>query len=753
VLINSPLTFTCFRRFTLLILLLVTSGLLAQKTRVVTNLNDTGTGSLRQTIAASAHGDTITFSPSLLANGNATISLNSEIGFIHSLTIRGLYSGNDSLFISGNNSSSIFFINGRNFALPVRVYLEDLVLQNAKKNASGTAEANNGGALFAAGLEYLHLKRVVMRHNKLTGPADGGAMFLNEIDTVELRDCYFYGNNADTSGNFNSRGGVARARSCNVWIDNCVFKRNASDFLGGAFSSLLGNLYLKNSSWEGNIVGRANRQTLSDQRGGAISAYTESLYVSTSSFTNNLARSAGSLGGNGGAIYVSNSKKNHVIESAFLLNKAVGGAGGAIGCYTNSTDSTRLIVSKCSMEANEADKGGAIEFRNTDLIVTNCLVKDNEAVEGGAIYGIKGSLILRTSTFTDNVATSEGSDCFLDADMTFAINNSSLLGTSNISSVFLRYPFSWQVPTTGQISSSLIVNGGPNFYNSTANIISGGYNIFSGNPSFSKASDTSGLSLSALKLQPLGNYGGFTDCMPPMPGSPALNAGNPNDFTPAQNGPVFGIRDCGAAEVSVSSADTAELCGSYQWRGMTLNTPGVYTDTVFNTNTIDSIAYLHLQKPDSLLRIVNGRLLAPPRAGSTTYQWVSCDTPSTTLIGVTDSVFQPNVNGSYAVVMTRPGCADTSACMSYNQVDLQEHRFRKPFVSFYPNPSEGIIQLDVNENTKINTLMIYDLQGRAIAQRKISGHFINLDHLPPGVFLLEWRSTEGGVQRDRLIIE
>jgi len=91
--------------------------------------------------------------------------------------------------------------------------------------------------------------------------------------------------------------------------------------------------------------------------------------------------------------------------------------------------------------------------------------------------------------------------------------------------------------------------------------------------------------------------------------------------------------------------------------------------------------------------------------------------------------------------------------MSYNQVDLQEHKIQTPFVSFYPNPSKGYIHFEVNENTEFNALLIFDLQGRSIAQPKGSGHLINLGSLPPGVFILEWHSAKGKIQRNRLVVE
>lgn len=740
-----------FRQLSLILIVFVNSQMLAQQTRVVTNLNDSGVGSLRQTINGSSHGDIITFNPSLLANGSATIFLNSEIGFNRSLTIRGLFSGNDSLFISGNDSSSIFYINGNTFALPVRVHLENLVFKNAIRTETDPLKFDvGGGAIFAEGLEYFETRNVMMRNNRAMGVANGGAIFLTDIDSVYLKNCTFFANNTDTVNTpRGGLGGAVRTKLCNVIVDSCVFKANISSGLGGGISSVFGSLKIVSSLFMGNRAGNLGPQNGYSPQGGAVSAYSlDSLFVDGSSFVDNRSHAYG------GALYIygSNSLIN---KSIFRQNstRAPLSYGGAVSVPYSPGSISKVVVANCTLDSNHALKGGAVFFSDKDLTVRDCLLNDNHGDEGGAISGQSGSLLVKNSTLFDNNATSEGSDCYLSADMTCIINKSSLLNTSNVTSMFFGYPLSGQVPTTGRIHSSIIVNGGNSIHNSTANIISDGYNIFSGNPSFAIATDTSGFTLASLQLRPLGNYGGLTECMPPMLSSSALNAGNPFDFAPAQNGPVFGRRDCGAAESSVTSSDTAELCTSYQWRGMTLSTSGTYTDTLFNSNSIDSIFHLNLEKPDSLVQILNGKLVAPSRDGITSYQWINCNLPITEISGAEDSIFQPSVNGSYAVVMSRPECIDTSDCISFDQVSIREHELPPSFVTFYPNPSNGSISIKIAENIKMDVLMIYDLQGRPLASHKISNYELNLGYLSPGVFILEWHTIDGNVQRDRLVIE
>src|SRR5690606_22288414 len=151
----------------------------AQQTHVVTSLSDTGAGSLRDKIANSSHGDTITFSPALLASGSATINLASSIDFNHSLTIKGLFVGTDSLAISGMNTNRVFNVEASSNLVYTHIHLQDLIIKNGWHTSSDYyLHYTNGGAIYMAGLDKLSLENVIMRNNHAKGEASGGAMFL-----------------------------------------------------------------------------------------------------------------------------------------------------------------------------------------------------------------------------------------------------------------------------------------------------------------------------------------------------------------------------------------------------------------------------------------------------------------------------------------------------------------------------------------------------------------------------------------------
>ena len=102
----------------------------------VTNLSDSGAGSLRSAISLTADGGTINFTG---AGASGTITLTSgEIPFAKSLTLAGPGAG--SVTVSGNNASRIFNLTDSSKTFTI----SGLTLQNASVVGQGGAIATNG---------------------------------------------------------------------------------------------------------------------------------------------------------------------------------------------------------------------------------------------------------------------------------------------------------------------------------------------------------------------------------------------------------------------------------------------------------------------------------------------------------------------------------------------------------------------------------------------------------------------------------
>jgi hypothetical protein len=209
----------------------------------VTITADSGAGSLRQAIASSVSGDTITFAPDL---SGATIILTSgEIQLTGNVTIDASPLTNG-IWLDGNSASRIF-----NVADGADVVLNSLTLTNAHSDASDW-----GGALVNYGT--LALNNCTLAGNLDDGAGSGGAIW--NVGTLTLSGCTLSGNVAGYAG------AIRNDSTCS--LQNCTFYGNSVADNGGAIDNVYGAslniLYctFSSNSADGNGAGIENYQSL-----------------------------------------------------------------------------------------------------------------------------------------------------------------------------------------------------------------------------------------------------------------------------------------------------------------------------------------------------------------------------------------------------------------------------------------------------------------------------------------------------------
>ena len=128
--------------------------------------------------------------------------------------------------------------------------------------------------------------------------------------------------------------------------------------------------------------------------------------------------------------------------------------------------------------------------------------------------------------------------------------------------------------------------------------------------------------------------------------------------------------------------------------------------------------------------------------------WYDCDLDSI-ISGETDTTFTPNKNGNYALVVSKNGCADTSACFAISDVGLPE---RNPLshISVFPNPATDKIQVTHQNKDLVFDLTLFDVNGRKLKTvRNANG--LDIGTLSKGIYLLEIR--QGGFGTTRKILK
>ena len=155
-----------------------------------------------------------------------------------------------------------------------------------------------------------------------------------------------------------------------------------------------------------------------------------------------------------------------------------------------------------------------------------------------------------------------------------------------------------------------------------------------------------------------------------------------------------------------------QACEEYTYKGLRYTESGLYSDTMKNFQGCDSIHTLDLtiiNIDDSVSR--DDRVLTAIDS-TASYQWIDCNSAFTVLWGDTLQSYTVNMDGAFAVELTKEGCKDTSECFDLNVSNVP--LVKNSQFKIYPNPNDGTFMLDWEELSAGSTLEIYDAQGALV---------------------------------------
>lgn len=200
------------------------------------------------------------------------------------------------------------------------------------------------------------------------------------------------------------------------------------------------------------------------------------------------------------------------------------GSCPGIGCgggLLNTSDSSPVLTN-LTFNGNSAIYGGGIFNSSSSPTLTNITLNSNSAATyGGGMYNLSSSPMLTNVTFNSNFAGSYGGGMFNDSGSSPTLTNLTFNGNSattggggmsnyDSSSPQIRNTIFWgnTAATEAEIYNNNSIPG------VSDSVIQGGY-----------AGGTNIITADPL-LGTLGDYGGYTDTIPLLPGSSAINAGN-----------------------------------------------------------------------------------------------------------------------------------------------------------------------------------------------------------------------------------
>src|SRR5262249_4510133 len=283
---------------------------------------------------------------------------------------------------------------------------------------------------------------------------------------------------------------------------------------------------------------------------GVIMLTTGELLVSTSVTINGAGADLLAVDGNmiSRAFRIPSSGENVSISGLTIRNGHTGTTGGGIDNENNAT----VTINSCTISSNSAGLGGGI-FNGGTLTIASSTVSGNSASTGGGTYNDGGgTLIVTNSTFSGNAATPSGGGIFnirttVLINSTFSVNSAGFGGgVYNLGAV--------------QIGDTIL---NMSAISSSGTVTSLGYNLSSDNGGGFLNGPGDQINTDAF-LGPVQNNGGPTFTHELLPGSPAIDTGDPNFAPPPfndQRGPGFnrvvnGRIDKGSFEVQTGGTPT-----------------------------------------------------------------------------------------------------------------------------------------------------------------------------------------------------
>jgi hypothetical protein len=375
---------------------------------------------------------------------------------------------------------------------------------------------NHNGRIFnVAANQTVSISGLTIKDGALTGQGDGGGILNDGMLTVT--ESALSDNAAPDAG-----GGIYNTGV--LTLDRSALSGNDARNVGGALFNSGGTVAITNCTISGNTAGYQ----------------------------------AGGIDNVGGPLTIT--------DSTVSGNSALDGAG-----VVNTNFGGTLTFTRCTVSGNTAGREGGGILNGATLRVTDSGVRDNTALDGAGVYNASGTSVAVTgstfsgnratrdggglmsvgrnvsvlnSTFSDNVAGGQGGGVY-----NFYLNSLLTLADSTVSGNAAGGQGGGVATATGpetDVRNSLIAG---NSAGSSPDVVralrSLGHNLIGDGTGGSGYADTDLVGTAANpidpRLGPLQDNGGSTKTMALLPGSPALNAGDPAELgTPDQRGVVRG---------------------------------------------------------------------------------------------------------------------------------------------------------------------------------------------------------------------
>ncbi len=318
----------------------------------------------------------------------------------------------------------------------------------------------------------------------------------------------------------------------------------ALGFEGGGINNS-GTLQVTNSTVTANAA--------ASNGGGIIN--TGTLSVAGSMITNNSIYSSFRYGGTG--------IDNALSGTLTVTGSTITGNSGAPGAIQNEGEGATATVTNSTISGNDASVfgNGAGGLSNTGHLMTvvGSTISGNSGYIGGGINNFGVSLTVTNSTIAGNTASFRGGGIFAGGSGAVTLTNTTLSGNSATDA---GGGITAQTNATVTLTNTIVANstgGDLSVYSVAGGVFTGANNLIDDAATAASFIDGAGGNIVGhpALLGSLGNYGGATQTVPLLPGSPAIDkgaavgsgpAGNPVPAGDQRGKPRLAAPDIGAFE-------------------------------------------------------------------------------------------------------------------------------------------------------------------------------------------------------------
>ena len=407
----------------------IMAGPAAAESWTVTNLNDSGSGSLRQALNSINLSPDV-FSTVVFQSGlTGDINLQSPLVIFHPVAITG--PGADKIALNGGGTQQIFAANETGITPPFTLTIADLTLKGGHSSTAG----DQGGAIHSVETD-LTLARDVISGNSTT--VYGGAIYAEQGGSLKIKDTTF-------SNNSSQYGGALAAIGLPVKIDSTTFSGNTASHAAGAIllPELAGDtsLDVTNSTFTGNSTATDSSTVGGWGFGGAIagleSVGTASINLKSSTISGNTAASGGGIGG--------------YFTSATVANTIVGGNQAGAGPDINSTFKNPNVPASPTVHTAFDSSFSLIGNTSAAMI--------NDAVAGSNVTGVSPALgpLADNGGFTKTMQPADTSPVVNKGSTDLLVDQRALVRPVDFNSI----PFSTAAGANGADIGAVELQGGP----------------------------------------------------------------------------------------------------------------------------------------------------------------------------------------------------------------------------------------------------------------------------------------------------